>query len=128
VRGCSDASHLFLGCVKVFFAFFDIDGAVSLVLPVRTKLRQGLYHLWACGACCCCALVGEKRILDHFVLTCCCSDYQCTKGTVQNAMHIGTAKHSSRDLQDTTFQWLMLVISGLRSKAQLTTKSVEHVI
>jgi hypothetical protein len=61
VRGCSDASHLFLGCVKVFFAFFDFDGAVSLALTVRNMSSLGQYRVWACGACCCCALVGEKH-------------------------------------------------------------------
>ena len=51
VRGCGDASHLFLGCVKVFFAFFDVDGAASLVLPVSNTSSFGQYSLWPCGAC-----------------------------------------------------------------------------
>jgi hypothetical protein len=66
VRGCGDASHLFLGCAKAFFAFFDVDGAVSLALTVSNMSSLGRYNVWACDACCCCALVGEKLILDHF--------------------------------------------------------------
>jgi hypothetical protein len=66
VRGCGDASHLFLGCVKVFFACLRCVGNVIMKCIVCCKPSLPSRHAWACGACRCYALVGEKWILDHF--------------------------------------------------------------
>jgi hypothetical protein len=52
----------------------------------------------------------------------------CTKGGVQNVMHIGTARPSSRDLLDMTFLWLMSVDSVLLLKVRRTTSSAKRVI
>jgi hypothetical protein len=76
VRGCGDALHLFLGCAKVLFVFFEVDGAVALVQAARAKLKYDSQDIWACVACCCCVLVGEKHCLTGF-------SYFCLTGNVQ---------------------------------------------
>jgi hypothetical protein len=70
VSGCGDVSHLLLGCMKVFFAFFDIDGEVSLAQTARAKLKYDSQDVRACVACCCCALVGQKHRLGRFLTHC----------------------------------------------------------
>jgi hypothetical protein len=76
VDTCGDALHLFSGCVKVFFLFFEVDGAVALVQAARAKLKYDSQDVWACVACCCCVLVGEKHCLTGF-------SYFCLTGNVQ---------------------------------------------
>jgi hypothetical protein len=69
-RGCGDVSHLFLGWMKVFFAFFEVDSAAALAQTARAKLKYDSQDVWACVACCCCASVGQKHRLGRFLTHC----------------------------------------------------------
>ena len=66
---------------------------------------------------------GWGKTLTRGVLTL-LFDRKCTKESVLNVVLFGTARHSSRDLQDTTFQWLMSVISVLLAKVQLRNNKI----
>ena len=57
---------------------------------------------------------GWGKTLTRGVLTL-LFDRKCTKESVLNVVLFGTARHSSRDLQDTTFQWLMSISSACES-------------
>src|SRR4051812_22862347 len=61
--------------MKVFFTFFEVDGAVSLVLTVSNMSSLGRYHVWAYDTCCCYALVEEEHRLGvRFLHFACLAD------------------------------------------------------
>jgi hypothetical protein len=70
--------------------------------------------------------LGKNTDLISFSHVVVFADRSCTRESVQNAMLIGIAKHSSHDLLDMTFQGMVNDNLDLLSKVHPTTKCVIH--